>query len=135
MKTDKYDNYYMKIAELTASNSKALRNKVGCVIVKNNNILSYGWNGTPHGFNNKCEDKDNNTLPYVIHSEINAICKLAKSTVSADGATMYITLSPCFNCALAIIQSGIKKIVYLNEYRDTRPLDILRKAKIVVIKL
>lgn len=126
----KFDKYFMDIAQITSKNSKAKRNKVGCIIVKNGNILSIGWNGTPHGFDNKCEDKNNVTIPEVIHAEINAICKLAKSTTSSEGSTLYITLSPCFNCALAIIQSKVKRVVYLEKYRDTRPLKLLKKANV-----
>ena len=125
----------MNIAILTSKNSEATRHKVGCVIVKRENIISFGWNGTPTGFDNKCENILNVTLPEVIHAEMNSICKLAKLGISAEGATMYITLSCCFECGKAIIQSGIKKVVYLEQYRDTAPLKMLRKAGIIVKQL
>jgi len=131
---NKFDNFFMKIAIITSENSKSNRNKVGCIIVKNGNIISIGWNGTPHGFDNKCEDKNYNTIPEVIHAEENAICKLAKSTNSSQDSTLYITLSPCYNCAKLIIQSGIKRVVYLKEYRDIEPINFLRKANIICEK-
>lgn len=125
----------MNIAKITALNSKANRNKVGCVIVKDGNIISMGWNGTPNGFDNNCEDKENKTKQEVVHSEINAICKIAKSTNSSDGATMYVVLSPCFDCAKVIAQSGIKRVVYLEKYRDDSPLKFLKKIGIKVEKI
>lgn len=132
---NKLDNFYMNIALLTSYNSKAKRNKVGAILVKDSNIISFGWNGTPHGFDNNCEDKDGNTIPEVIHSEVNCIAKIAKNGSSSDGATMYITLSPCFDCAKLLIASGIKRLVYLEEYRILDSLEMLKKANIIVEKL
>jgi dCMP deaminase len=128
------DEYYINIAILTSNNSRAIRNKVGCIIVKNSNIISFSWNGTPSGFDNCCEDSNGNTKQEVIHAEINALSKLCKNGISSDGATMYITLSPCFDCAKAIIMSGIKKVVYIEEYRIAGPLNFLREAGVEVQK-
>lgn len=107
------------MAQIWAENSYCKRSQVGCIIVKNRTIISDGYNGTPTGFPNICEDCENKTLPTVLHAEANAITKLSKSTNSAEGATLYVTLSPCFECAKLIIQSGIKRVVYLEEYRNT----------------
>ena len=147
------DNAYMDIAEIWSRNSYAIRNKVGAIIVKDGQITSDGYNGTPSGFDNCCEDiapckhsctnlfsqdcstcKEHTlvTKRYVLHAEANAITKLAKSTNSAIGATLYITLSPCYDCAKLIIQSGIKRVVYKEKYRDTSGLDLLKEANIEV---
>ena len=125
---NKHDTY-LKIASIWALESHCIRNKVGCIIVKDNMIISDGYNGTPHGFNNKCE-LNNITKPEVIHAEANAICKLAKSTNTAVGSTIYITVAPCFECAKLIIQSDIKLVIFKEDYRNDKGLTLLRKAKI-----
>lgn len=121
----------MKVAKVFSENSYCERKKVGAVIVKGNNIISYGWNGTPTGEDNVCE-VDGITKPNVIHAETNAIYKLAKSNENSDGAKIYTTLSPCFNCALAIIQSGIKELYYLELYNDGKVVDYLKEKGIKV---
>ena len=109
----KFHEFYMNIAIETAKLSYSQRSKVGCVVVKNKNILSYGYNGTPVGFNNKCEDESGNTLPIVVHAECNSLAKICSGTESSEGATMYCTLSPCFDCSKQIIQAKIKEVIYL----------------------
>lgn len=104
------------------------RKKVGAIIVKNGMIISDGFNGTPTGFDNHCEDEDGYTKWYVLHAEANAILKVAKSTNSCEGATLYLTLSPCKECAKLIHQSGIKRLVYIKEYKDSSGLKFLKKA-------
>ena len=111
------------------------RKKVGAIIVKNKMIISDGFNGTPSGFDNNCEDENGHTNWYVLHAEANAILKVAKSTNSCLGATLYLTLSPCKECAKLIHQSGIKRVIYMNEYKDTSGLKFLRKAGIEVHQL
>ena len=113
----KQDDLYMGIAELVTQRSHDTKHKVGAVIAKGNNILSYGWNGTPHGMNNNTRDVDGNTKWEVIHAEANAICKLASSTSSSEGATLYATLSPCTECTKLILQAGIKRVVYRESYQ------------------
>jgi len=125
---------YLKIAKDISGLSVAQRKKVGCVVVKDNSIISFGYNGTPHGFDNECEI-DGVTKPEVLHAESNAITKIAKSTLSIEGSDMYLTLSPCFECAKLIIQSGIKTVYYMEEYRKTDGLKLLEKSKINVVKL
>ena len=131
-----HDKQYMDMAEIWASNSYAVRNKVGALIVKDNMIISDGYNGTPSGFDNCCEIKQPDgslvTKPEVLHAEANAITKIAKSTQSSDGSTLYVTLSPCAECAKLIIQSGIKRVVYRDLYRKTDGLELLQKAGIQV---
>lgn len=156
----KNDEYYIKVCEASAERSYAERAKVGAVLVKDGRIISDGYNGTPKGFDNTCEhmvvmytntvndavslsDNDNITVdmfpqtqvvtkPEVLHAEANAITKCAKSTESSDGATLYTLLSPCFECAKLIIQSGIIRVVYRDEYHTTTGLDLLREANIKV---
>ncbi len=132
--TKSKDQIYMEMALKWGENSKCTRKKVGALIVKNNNIISDGYNGMPHGFNdNECEYICDTTLltnDKVLHAESNAITKLAKSTVSGEDSTLYITLSPCFECAKLIIQSGIKEVIYLEPYRKLRGLRLLKEAKI-----
>lgn len=127
-------NFFMKSALLAAQNSFAQRNKVGIVFVKDGRIISSGWNGQPSGFNNRCEEKLKDgtlkTLPTVIHAEANAICFCAKNGISLQGCEAYITLSPCINCALLLIQSGIKKVYYYDEYRINEGKDLLIKSNI-----
>lgn len=174
---EKYDKKYLKMAEIWATNSYAVRSKVGALIVKDGMIISDGYNGTPHGFDNTCEyragckfDTDDSwdfnytkcsktktdeigclqrdlrhcsefkecpneilvTKPEVLHAEANAITKVAKSTNSSDGSTLYVTLSPCLECAKLIIQSGIKRVVYKDEYRIKDGIELLKKAGIEV---
>jgi len=133
------DSAYLDMAEIWARLSKARRKQVGCLIVKNGAIISDGYNGTPRGFDNNCEIEDpksfeNNliTKPEVLHAESNAITKLAKSTQSSDGATMYITISPCLDCAKLIIQSGIERVVYGKLYKNKDGVNLLNEAGIDV---
>lgn len=132
-KEEKFNDFYMKIAIETSKLSYAVRRKVGSIIVNNDNIISFGYNGTPKNFSNECE-VNNITKPEVIHSELNAIIKAAKSGAKLENAILYVTLSPCVNCSLLIIQSGIKKVFYLENYRDLAGLDILRNAGIEVVQ-
>lgn len=135
-KTDKQtllDQRYMRMARIWAENSYCERRKVGALLVKNGMIISDGYNGTPSGFDNVCEDEHNNSHPYVLHAEANAITKVARSNNSSDGATLYVTASPCIECAKLIIQSGIKRVVYGEVYRITDGIDLLQRANIEVI--
>lgn len=130
----KSDGVYLKMADALATMSYAERAKVGCLIVNTGGqIVSQGYNGTPSGFDNSCEENDM-TKPEVLHAESNAISKCAKWGGSTDGATLYVTLSPCFECAKLIIQSGIKRVVYKEEYRDLSGIALLTKANIEVTK-
>lgn len=131
----KYHLAYLRMAKEWSSLSCCRRRKVGALIVKDGAIISDGFNGTPKGFPNDCEDHNGDTYWYVLHAEANAILKVARSSQSTDGATLYITTSPCRDCSKLIIQSGIKRLVYSDEYRDTAGLVILREAEIEVIKL
>lgn len=133
------DEVYLKISKTWSTLSKAKRQKVGCLIVKDGSIISDGYNGTPKGFDNKCEMFDPRfcwsqevTKPEVLHAESNAITKLAKSTQSSVGATMYITISPCVECAKLIIQSGITRVVFGRVYKNLKGVTLLKKAKIEV---
>ena len=128
----KLDKRYLRMAAIWAENSYCQRRKVVALIVKNKMIISDGYNGTPSGFENICEDENNVTKPYVLHAEANAITKIARSNNSSDGATLYITDSPCIECAKLIIQSGIKRVVYSKKYRLDDGLNLLRKANIEV---
>jgi dCMP deaminase len=151
-----FDSKYMKMAKIWATNSFAQRTKVGALIVKDGMIISDGFNGTPHGFENECEEAipcghscsnlfDKNcglcserklqTKPYVLHAEANAILKVAKSANSTEGATLYCTLSPCIECAKLIIQAGIIRVVYIEEYRDVAGLELLKRANIEIEQL
>ncbi|MCH5222413.1 MAG: dCMP deaminase family protein [Muribaculaceae bacterium] len=124
------DRRYLRMAKIWSENSYCQRRKVGALIVKDKMIISDGYNGTPSGFPNICEDEDNRTLPYVLHAEANAITKVAKSNNSSDGGTLYVTDSPCIECSKLIIQAGIKRVVYSKLYRITDGLDLLRTAGI-----
>ena len=124
----KYDLAYLRIASEWGKLSYCKRKQVGAIIVRDKMIISDGYNGTPSGFENCCEDEENLTKWYVLHAEANAILKVARSTQSCEGATLYITLSPCKECSKLIHQSGIKRVVYLDEYKDTSGVDFLRKA-------
>ena len=131
-KKEKYDKAYLRIAKEWGQLSYCQRKKVGAIIVRDKMIISDGYNGTPSGFENCCEDEENNTKWYVLHAEANAILKVARSTQSCEGATLYITLSPCKDCSKLIHQSGIKRVVYHQEYKDCSGLDFLRKAGVEV---
>ena len=130
----KFDQSYLEMAEIWAQNSSCKRRKVGALLVKDRMIISDGYNGTPSGFENVCEE-DGVTKPYVLHAEANAITKVAKSGNSSEGATLYVTASPCLECSKLIIQSGIKRVVYRDEYRLTDGIDLLRRAGIEVEKV
>ena len=130
----KFDHSYLEMAEIWAQNSYCKRRKVGALLVKDRMIISDGYNGTPSGFENICEE-DGVTKPYVLHAEANAITKVAKSGNSSEGATLFVTASPCLECAKLIIQSGIKRVVYRDEYRITDGIDLLRRAGIEVEKV
>ena len=132
---EKFDHSYLEMAEIWAQNSYCKRRKVGALLVKDRMIISDGFNGTPSGFENICEDENGVTKPYVLHAEANAITKVAKSGNNSDGSTLYVTSSPCLECSKLIIQSGIKRVVYQEEYRLTDGIDLLRRAGIEVIKL
>jgi dCMP deaminase len=128
----KYDTAYLRMAVEWAKLSHCMRKQVGALIVKDNMIISDGYNGTPSGYTNCCENDDGDTHWYVLHAEANAILKVAKSTQSADGATLYITLSPCKECSKLIIQAGIKRVVYKKKYKDTSGIDFLDQYGIQV---
>ena len=129
------DYRYLRMARIWAENSYCERRKVGALVVKNKMIISDGYNGTPSGFENVCEDSNNVTKPYVLHAEANAITKLAQSNNNSDGSTLYVTAAPCIECAKLIIQAGIKRVVYGEKYRLEEGLDLLRRANIEVIFL
>lgn len=131
-KQNKYDKAYLKIAREWAQLSYCQRKKVGAIIVKDRMIISDGYNGTPSGFENCCEDEEGYTKWYVLHAEANAILKVARSTQTCDGATLYITLSPCKECSKLIHQSGITRVVYHNDYKDTSGIDFLKRAGVQV---
>ena len=128
------DGRYMRMAAIWAENSYCKRRQVGALVVKDNRIISDGYNGTPSGFENICEDDSNVTYPYVLHAEANAITKLARSHNNSDKATLYVTDSPCIERAKLIIQAGIKRVVYGRDYRLSDGIDLLRKAGIEVVK-
>lgn len=131
-KQRKRDYLYMRMARTWAENSYCERRKVGALMVKNQMIISDGFNGTPSGFENVCEDENNVSKPYVLHAEANAISKVARSNNSSDGATLYVTASPCIECAKLIIQAGIRRVVYGETYRLTDGIDLLRRSGINV---
>jgi len=130
-KEEKYDQMYLDIAKRVSSMSHCERNQVGCVLVRDDRILSMGWNGTPTGFNNCCEI-EGETKQEVIHAEENAIAKIARSTETSKGAVLYTTLAPCVECAKLLIQSGVSRVVYSNRYRYDAGIDLLEEAKIEV---
>ena len=131
-KQKRFDQRYLEMARIWAQNSYCQRRQVGALVVKNGMIISDGYNGTPSGFENICEDDNNVTKPYVLHAEANAITKLARSSNNSDGATIYITASPCIECAKLIIQSGIRRVVYGEQYRLTDGIELLQRAGIEV---
>lgn len=126
------DRRYMRMARIWAENSYCQRRQVGALLVKNKMIISDGYNGTPSGFENCCEDENNNSKPYVLHAEANAITKIARSNNSSEGATLYVTASPCIECAKLIIQSGIKRVVYGENYRLIDGIELLKRAGLEV---
>ena len=130
----KFDASYLEMAEVWAANSYCKRRKVGALLVKDRMIISDGYNGTPSGFENVCEDEDGVTKAYVLHAEANAITKVAQSGNSSAGATLYVTASPCMECAKLIIQAGIRRVVYRDAYRLTDGVDLLKRAGIEVEK-
>ena len=132
-KQRKLDERYLRMARIWAENSYCQRRQVGALVVKDKMIISDGYNGTPTGFENICEDDAGLSKPYVLHAEANAITKLAKSSNNSDGATIYITASPCIECAKLIIQAGIKRVVYGEKYRLTDGIELLQRAGIEVI--
>ena len=127
------DLRYIRMAKIWAENSYCKRRQVGAIIVKDKMIISDGYNGTPSGFENICEDENGLTKPYVLHAEANAITKIARSGNNSDGATLYVTAAPCIECAKLIIQAGIKRVVYSNKYRLTDGIDLLTRAGIEVV--
>ena len=134
-KQTKRDHLYMRMARTWAENSYCKRRQVGALLVKNQMIISDGYNGTPSGFENNCEDENNVSKPYVLHAEANAITKVARSNNSSEGATPYVTASPCMECSKLIIQAGIKRVVYGEEYRIMDGIDLLQRAGIEVCYL
>ncbi|MCA1745934.1 MAG: dCMP deaminase family protein [Bacteroidales bacterium] len=128
------DQRYLAMAAIWAQNSYCKRRQVGAILVKDKMIISDGYNGTPSGFENQCEDANNVTKPYVLHAEANAITKVARSNNSSDGATLYVTSSPCIECAKLIIQAGIIRVVFLDNYRVEDGIELLRRAGIEVLQ-
>ncbi len=127
------DRRYIRMARIWSENSYCIRRKVGALIVKDKMIISDGYNGTPAGFENICEDENNLTKPYVLHAEANAITKIARSNNSSEDATMYVTASPCIECSKLIIQAGIKRVVYSEHYRLEDGIELLKRAGIEVV--
>ena len=131
----KLDERYLRMAMIWSENSYCTRRQVGALLVKDKMIISDGYNGTPSGFENVCEDENDRTKPYVLHAEANAITKIAKSNNSSDGATLYVTSSPCLECSKLIIQAGIKRVVFSEPYHMNDGLELLGRAKIEVVKV
>ncbi len=134
-KRELLDKRYIEMAEIWSKNSYCKRRKVGALIVKDKMIISDGYNGTPAGFENICEDQNGKTIPYVLHAEANAITKVAKSSNNCDNATLYVTTSPCLECSKLIIQSGIKRVVFKELYRITDGIELLKKSGIEINQL
>jgi dCMP deaminase len=134
-KQAQFDIRYIQMARVWATNSYCKRRQVGALIVKDRMIISDGYNGTPSGFENECEDENGQSKPYVLHAEANAITKVAKSNNSSEGATLYITASPCMDCAKLIIQAGIIRVVYADEYRIVDGIELLEKAGIELVQM
>lgn len=135
VKQPQFDRRYLQMAKIWAKNSYCNRRQVGALIVKERMIISDGYNGTPAGFENICEDENGKTKPYVLHAEANAITKVAKSSNSSEGATLYVTSSPCMECSKLIIQAGIRRVVYCDEYHNLDGIDLLKRAGIEVVKI
>ncbi len=129
------DKRYLEMASIWAKNSYCKRRQVGALIVKEKMIISDGYNGTPSGFENVCEEENNKTKPYVLHAEANAITKVAKSNNSSQDATLYVTTSPCMECSKLIIQAGIKRVVFLQKYHNVEGLNLLERANIETVHL
>lgn len=134
-KEELLDKRYMRMAFIWSENSYCKRRKVGALLVKDKMIISDGYNGTPSGFENICEDENDITKPYVLHAEANAITKVARSNNSSDGATLYVTSSPCIECAKLIIQAGIKRVVYSDSYRLSDGIELLERANIELLSV
>jgi len=134
-KQEQFDKRYLQMAQIWAENSYCKRRKVGALIVKEKMIISDGYNGTPAGFENVCEDENYKTKPYVLHAEANAITKVAKSNNSSEDSTLYVTTAPCMECSKLIIQSGIKRVVFSGEYHSDDGIQLLKRAKIEVVHL
>jgi len=134
-KQELLDRRYLEMARIWAQNSYCKRKQVGALIVKDKMIISDGYNGTPSGFENNCEDDENKTKPYVLHAEANAITKVAKSNNSSENATLYITTSPCLECSKLIIQSGIRRVVFNDKYRNEDGLKLLERAGINIVQI
>jgi dCMP deaminase len=132
-KQNELDLRYLRMARIWSENSYCTRRKVGALIVKDKMIISDGYNGTPSGFENVCEDENNITKPYVLHAEANAITKIARSGNNSEGSTLYVTDAPCIECSKLIIQSGIKRVIYARDYRLTDGIDLLHRAGIDVV--
>jgi len=133
-KQEKYDRAYLRMASEWAQLSHCKRKKVGALIVKNRMIISDGYNGTPSGFENCCEDENGATQWYVLHAEANAILKTASSTHDCGGATLYLTMSPCKECSKLVHQAGIKRLVFINKYKDTSGIDFLKEAGVDILE-
>ncbi|OFY24912.1 MAG: CMP deaminase [Bacteroidetes bacterium GWF2_33_38] len=134
-KQEQLDIRYLKMADIWAKSSYCKRRQVGALIVKDKMIISDGYNGTPKGFENVCEDEHNITKPYVLHAEANAITKVAKSNNSSENATLYVTTSPCMECSKLIIQAGIKRVVFSDKYHDEQGLRLLERAKVETVHI
>lgn len=131
----RYDKAYLRMAQEWAELSHCARKKVGAIIVKDGMIISDGYNGTPAGFDNCCENENGETQWFVLHAEANAILKVAKSTNNCVGATLYLTLSPCRDCSKLVLQAGIKRVVFMNSYKDTTGVDFLKNAGVEVVQI
>lgn len=131
----RYDKAYLRMARTWAELSHCSRKQVGAIIVKDGMIISDGFNGTPSGFDNCCENEDGETHWYVLHAEANAILKVAKSTHNCHGATLYLTLSPCKDCSKLVVQSGIDKVVYIKEYKDNSGITFLKRAGVETVQI
>lgn len=134
-KTERYDKAYLRMACTWAELSHCSRKKVGALIVRDGRIISDGYNGTPAGFDNCCEDEHGDTHWYVLHAEANAILKVARSTNDCGNATLYLTLSPCKDCSKLVLQAGINRVVYMNDYKDTTGIDFLRSAGVEIVRI
>lgn len=134
-KQDQFDRSYLEMAAVWAKNSYCKRRQVGALLVKDRMIISDGYNGTPAGFENICEDDEGHTKPYVLHAEANAITKVAKSGNNSKGATMYVTTAPCLECSKLIIQAGITRLVYKDDYRISDGIDLLKRAGIEIVNI
>jgi len=131
----RYDKAYLRMAKTWSELSHCQRKQVGAIIVKDGMIISDGYNGTPSGFDNCCEDDDGDTHWYVLHAEANAILKVARSTHNCQGATLYLTLSPCKDCSKLVLQAGIERVVYINGYKDESGIEFLREAGVEITQI